>query len=104
MNAPSVTIGSARPTKPYASASRGRRGATEKLEHSVTLSWESTYAVALELKRYHPGIDLTSVTLKQVFDWTVALPGFRDDPSLCNDGILASIFQDWYEEILHAGE
>ncbi len=70
----------------------------------MSLSWESTFAVALELKRHHPGIDLSAVTLKQVYEWTVALPGFRDDPALCNDEILGSIFQDWFEETLHAGE
>ncbi len=70
----------------------------------MTLSWESSYAVALELKRRHPGVDVDSVTLQQIFDWTLALPGFEDDPALCNDEILSSIFQDWFEEILHAGE
>jgi FeS assembly protein IscX len=70
----------------------------------MTLSWETTYAVALELKRLHPGVDVSSLTLQQIFDWTLALPGFKDDPALCNDEILSSIFQDWYEEILHAGE
>ncbi len=70
----------------------------------MTLSWDSTFAIALELKRLHPGINLAGVTLKQVFDWTIALPGFHDDPALCNDDILSSIFQDWYEETLHAGE
>lgn len=70
----------------------------------LTLSWETTYAVALELRRHHPGADLGAVTLQQLRDWTLALPGFQDDPALCNDEILASIFQDWYEETLHAGE
>ncbi len=73
-------------------------------EGRVTLSWETSYAVARELKRLHPGVDLEGVTLRQIFDWTLALPGFEDDPGLCNDEILSSIFQDWYEEMLHAGE
>lgn len=70
----------------------------------ATLTWETTFAIALELKRRYPGVDLQSVTLKQLLDWTLALPGFEDDRSLCNDDILYSIFQDWYEENLHAGE
>jgi FeS assembly protein IscX len=70
----------------------------------MTLSWETTYAVAVELKRHHPGLDLHSVTLQQICDWTLALPGFEDDPALCNDEILASIFQDWFEETLNDGE
>ncbi len=69
----------------------------------MSLNWETTYALALELSRSHPGIDMNELTLQQIFDWTLALPGFEDDPALCNDEILSSIFQDWYEEILHAG-
>lgn len=70
----------------------------------MTLSWETTYAVAVELKRLHPGVDVNSLTLQRIYDWTLALPGFEDDPALCNDEILSAIFQDWYEEILHDGE
>lgn len=70
----------------------------------MTLSWETSYAVARELRRLHPEVELQSVTLHQIRDWTLSLPDFDDDPSLCNDEILSSIFQDWYEEMLNAGE
>jgi FeS assembly protein IscX len=65
------------------------------------LNWESTYAIALALKGLHPEIDLQNVSLQMIFDWTVALPEFVDDPSLVNDGILAAIYQDWFEETIH---
>ncbi len=65
------------------------------------LYWESTYAIALALKAARPQIDLQNVSLQMIFDWTVALPGFEDDPSLVNDGILAAIYQDWFEETIH---
>lgn len=65
------------------------------------LNWESTYAIALALKGQHPAIDLQNVSLQMIFDWTVALPGFEDDPALANDGILAAIYQDWFEETIH---
>ncbi len=68
---------------------------------SIALTWESTYAIALELKRRHPQANLAEVSLGQVYEWTLALPEFQDDPSLCNDGILMAIFQDWYEETIH---
>ena len=58
----------------------------------VSLNWDSVYAVALELLRAHPDADLHSESLGQVFQWTLALPTFRDDPALCNDEILASIY------------
>lgn len=65
------------------------------------LHWESTYAIALALKAAHPQVDLQNVSLQMIFDWTVALPGFEDDPSLAHDGILAAIYQDWFEETIH---
>ena len=68
---------------------------------SEPLTWESTYAIALELKRVHPGIDIEIVTLGDIQEWTLALKNFDDDPALVNDEILSAIYQDWYEEILH---
>lgn len=65
------------------------------------LYWESTYAIALALKAARPQADLQNISLQMIFDWTVALPGFKDDPSLANDGILAAIYQDWFEETIH---
>ena len=65
------------------------------------LTWESTYAIALALKAEHPGIDMDTVTLRDIQRWTLALENFDDDPALANDEILAAIYQEWYEEILH---
>lgn len=68
----------------------------------MTLTWETSYAVAIELDRLHPDIVMEDLTLHQIYAWTIALPGFDDDPALCNDGVLSAIFQEWYEEKLHA--
>jgi FeS assembly protein IscX len=68
---------------------------------SEPLTWESTYAIALALKRAYPGIDLEVITLGNIQEWTLALEDFDDDPALVNDEILSAIYQDWYEEILH---
>jgi FeS assembly protein IscX len=65
------------------------------------MNWDSTYAIALELRRQHPQVDLEQVSLQQIYKWTLALPEFEDDPALANDDILAAIFQDWFEENLH---
>ena len=64
----------------------------------MTLNWDSTYAIALELRRQYPNIDFDEVTLKQIYDWTLHLSEFEDDPALANDDILYAIYQDWYEE------
>ncbi len=66
----------------------------------MTLNWESTYAIALELRRQHPEANLEQVSLQQIYRWTLALPDFEDDPLLCNDEILYAIYQDWFEENL----
>ena len=65
------------------------------------LNWESTYAIALELRHQHPDVDLEQVSLQKIYRWTLALPDFEDDPALANDDILSAIFQDWFEENLH---
>ena len=41
---------------------------------------------------------IEDVTLQQIYDWTVELSEFEDDPLLANDDILYAIYQDWYEE------
>lgn len=64
----------------------------------MTLTWESTYAISLELRRQHPNINIEEVTLKQIYDWTLGLSEFEDDPALANDDILYAIYQDWFEE------
>ena len=67
----------------------------------MSLNWESTYALAIELQRTHPDVLLPDVTLGDVFNWTLGLPDFEDDPALCNDEILTSIYQEWYEVTIH---
>ncbi len=64
------------------------------------LNWEATYAVALALIASHPEVNLENVSLRMIYEWTLALPNFQDDPALANDDILLAIYQDWYEEIL----
>ena len=67
----------------------------------MDLNWEATYAIAVELNRRHPDVDLRNVTLGNILDWILELPEFVDDPALGNDEILASIYQEWYEVTLH---
>ena len=67
----------------------------------LTLNWESTYAIALTLKRNYPNVNIEEVTLQQILDWTLALPEFEGDLALVNDNILYAIYQDWFEENIH---
>ncbi len=67
----------------------------------MTLNWEATYAIALELRRQHKDVNIEEVTLKQILDWTLELSEFEDDPALVNDDILYAIYQDWFEENMY---
>jgi FeS assembly protein IscX len=67
----------------------------------MTLTWEASYAIALELLRQYPEVNIEDVSLQQIYDWTVALSEFEDDPLLANDDILYAIYQDWYEEHIY---
>ncbi len=67
----------------------------------MTLNWESTYAIALELRRQHPEINIEEVSLQQIYQWAIQLSEFEDDLALVNDDILYAIYQDWFEENIH---
>ncbi len=67
----------------------------------MTLNWETSYAIAVELKKRHADAKLDEVGLQQIYAWTLDLADFEDDPALCNDEILSSIYQEWYEELLN---
>ena len=68
-------------------------------EVNLPLFWEDTYAIVQALILEHPAVDLESVSLGMIYSWTVKLPGFDDDRELANEEILASIYQEWYEEV-----
>ena len=65
-----------------------------------TLTWDDSYAIAQALRQRFPSIDLEEVSLNMIYRWTVALPGFDDDPQLASDSVLAAIYQEWYEEVI----
>ena len=62
------------------------------------LYWDAVFEIALALIAKFPEEDLEEVSLLQIFEWTLALPNFKDDTELANDDILLSIYQEWYEE------
>jgi FeS assembly protein IscX len=70
-------------------------------KYHMSLNWESTYAIALELRRQHPEINIEEVSLQQIYQWTKRLSEFEDDLALVNDDILYAIYQDWFEENIH---
>jgi FeS assembly protein IscX len=70
------------------------------------LYWDAPYEIVLALIDAHPAItdtDLDQVSLNQLQDWIVALPGFADEVILANDEILSGILREWFEEITNYG-
>ena len=63
------------------------------------MTWDDSYAIAQELAKAKPGINLEEVSLLMIYNWTMDLPGFSDDPELANDALLVAIFQEWFEEV-----
>jgi FeS assembly protein IscX len=63
------------------------------------LTWEDSYAIARALIAQHPGVKLDTLSLHDIYVWTIALPAFCDEPELANDAILMAIFQEWFEEV-----
>ena len=74
-------------------------GPTQDASRGDSLSWEASYAIALALRCAHPQVNLEDVSLGMIYRWTIALPDFDDDPELANEAILASIYQEWFEEV-----
>lgn len=64
------------------------------------LTWDDSYAIALALRKIHPQVNLEAVSLGMIYQWTISLPEFVDDPQLVNEAILMAIYQEWFEEIL----
>jgi FeS assembly protein IscX len=65
-----------------------------------TFTWDDSFAIAQALRASFPSIDLEEVSLNMIYRWTLALPGFDDDPQLANDAVLAAIYQEWFEEVM----
>jgi FeS assembly protein IscX len=63
------------------------------------LTWEDSYAIACALIAQHPGVKLDALSLHDIYNWTIVLPAFGDEPELANDAILMAIFQEWFEEV-----
>lgn len=64
----------------------------------TSLNWDAVYEIALALKSKYPQADLEQTSLEEIFEKTIELSNFQDDPDLANDDILTAIFQEWYEE------
>ena len=63
------------------------------------MTWDDSYAIARSLMAAHPDQDIETVSLSQIYNWTLQLPDFNDDPRMSNEAILMAIFREWFEEV-----
>jgi FeS assembly protein IscX len=63
------------------------------------LYWDASYEIVMGLIEAHPGVDVETIGVEQLYQWVIALPDFADDPELANEGILNGILREWYEEV-----
>ena len=65
---------------------------------ALELYWDASYEIVLALMETYPDMDLEALSLDELNQRIINLPGFADDPALANDAILRGIMRDWYEE------
>lgn len=70
-----------------------------KENYEPVLYWDSAYAIAMALLRYHPELEPEEIGLYELADLVEKLPGFKDEPALANDRLLLDIQIAWYEEM-----
>lgn len=63
------------------------------------MTWDDSYAIARSLMAAHPDQDIETVSLSQIYNWTLQLQDFNDDPQMSNEAILMAIFREWFEEV-----
>ncbi len=73
---------------------------TKEAALTSTLNWDASYAIAMALWARFPDVNLENVSLDMIFQWTLELPEFHDDPELANEEILLDIYKVWLEETL----
>ncbi len=61
------------------------------------MTWDDSYAIARALMQTYPDAQIDDLSLRTIYCWTLALPGFDDDPAIANDAILNAIVQEWLE-------
>lgn len=65
----------------------------------MSLEWDASYAIVLELMARYPEADIESIGTQQLHQMIITLPNFDDDPAMANEAILQSILGEWYEEV-----
>ena len=60
--------------------------------------WSDTFEIAAALVEQHPDVEPQFVRFTDLHRWVTELPGFADDPTRSNEGILEAIQMAWIDE------
>jgi len=64
----------------------------------VTLTWDDTEDLAIELADAHQGVDPLTVRFTDLHRFVTELPDFSDDPKASSEAKLEAIQMAWLEE------
>lgn len=64
----------------------------------MSLKWTDSREIALDLIDVHPDVDPKTIRFTDLYNWVLALPNFKDDPSHSGEKILEAIQMCWLEE------
>jgi FeS assembly protein IscX len=61
-------------------------------------TWHDVAEIALDLRARHPDTNPLTLTLSEIRERVLALPGFADDPAAGTEPVLETIQAAWYDE------
>jgi FeS assembly protein IscX len=64
----------------------------------MSLTWNDTEEIAIQLLEHHPETDPMTVRFTDLHRWVTELPGFEGDAQKSSEGILEAIQMAWLEE------
>ncbi len=64
----------------------------------MTLTWDDTEDLAIELADAHQGVDPLTVRFTDLHRFVTELPDFSDDPKASSEAKLEAIQMAWLEE------
>ena len=64
----------------------------------MSLKWEDSLDIALELLEKYPEVDPQYIRYTDLHEWICSLENFDDDPLRSNEKILEAIQMNWLDE------
>ncbi|MFW2177403.1 MULTISPECIES: Fe-S cluster assembly protein IscX [unclassified Moraxella] len=65
----------------------------------MTLKWNDTLDIAIELAEKHPDVDVQYIRFTDLHRYITELEDFGDDPEKSNEKILEAIQMAWLDEL-----